>query len=524
MSRNRNKKKNINNRNNNVKAVDDINIIDFDAEDSSKKAEETKAEEIETKEIETKEIESKEVDSQESQPKENSSNDDKSTKPDSDENKSENTKSENTKSEDDESDNKDLEKSEPEKTKTEKKETEKIETEKTEKETDEKESEEKDTEQADTEEKIDTEEIATKDTESPKGEKPKNKILKFVGRFFAFLGVTLLMLIIGLYVVMWICTKGPSSQIKELFVLSVRESSAGGFLADIYLSPDEIAAIEEKNKVEEVTSVTDTSIVQISKPDNSVSDDAIDIDVEEGFIAESMFDVNVYTENGIEFHEIAGTTFTGIAMVVADPSRVFIGTPRDTYDGGPGISVPAIADRYGAIAATNGGFFVDTGGHGDGGTPIGAVFSHGKMVYGSAGGYYSMMGFNEEGVLICGSMSGQQAIDMGIRDGLQCNPFLIINGEPVNVGGKGGGLNPRTALGQRADGAVVLLTIDGRQASSLGASMSDMVDVMLSFDVVNAGNLDGGGSTVLYYDGEIRNVVMSIYGARGVPNAVCVAP
>jgi len=355
--------------------------------------------------------------------------------------------------------------------------------------------------------------------------KPKSKVLKFVGRFFAFVGVTLLMLVIGLYVIMWICTKGPSSQIKELFVLSVRESSAGGFLADIYLSPEEITLIEEKNKVEEVTSVTDTSIVQITaKTSDSASDNTIEQEVEEGFIVESMFDVNVYTENGIEFHEIAGTTFTGIAMVVSDPSRVFIGTPRDTYDGGPGISVPDIANRYGAIAATNGGFFVDTGGHGDGGTPIGAVFSHGKMVYGAAGGYYNMMGFNEEGVLICGNMSGQQAIDMGMRDGLQCNPFLIINGEPVNVGGKGGGLNPRTALGQRADGAVVLLTIDGRQASSLGASMSDMVDVMLSFDVVNAGNLDGGGSTVLYYDGEIRNVVMSIYGARGVPNAVCVAP
>ncbi|MCQ2541709.1 MAG: phosphodiester glycosidase family protein [Lachnospiraceae bacterium] len=371
-------------------------------------------------------------------------------------------------------------------------------------------------------EEVKTEDSSAEEQESQK--KPKSKIVKFIGRFFAFLGVTLLMVIIGLYVVMWIVTKGPSSQIKELFVLSVRESSAGGFLADIYLTPEEIAAIEEKNSVQEINDVTDTSIVQIAvKTSESEGNSSLETEAN-GNIADSSFDVNVYTENGIEFHEIAGTTFTGIAMVVSDPSRVFIGTPRDTYDGGPGISVPSIADRYGAIAATNGGFFVDTGGHGDGGTPIGCVFSNGKMVYGSAGGFYNLMGFNEEGVLICGYMSGQSAIDLGIRDGLQCNPFLIINGEGVNVGGKGGGLNPRTALGQRADGAVVLLTIDGRQASSLGASMSDMVDVMLSFDVVNAGNLDGGGSTVLYYNGEIQNVVMSIYGARGVPNAVCVRP
>ena len=39
---------------------------------------------------------------------------------------------------------------------------------------------------------------------------------------------------------------------------------------------------------------------------------------------------------------------------------------------------------------------------------------------------------------------------------------------------------------------------------------------------VNAANLDGGGSTVLYYDGEIKNKISSIYGARGVPTAIVV--
>ena len=86
----------------------------------------------------------------------------------------------------------------------------------------------------------------------------------------------------------------------------------------------------------------------------------------------------------------------------------------------------------------------------------------------------------------------------------------------------GGGLNPRTAIGQREDGAVLLLVIDGRQTHSLGASMIDLINEMLDFGAVNAANLDGGGSTVLYYDGEIRNEISSIYGARGVPTAICV--
>lgn len=346
-------------------------------------------------------------------------------------------------------------------------------------------------------------------------------VLNVFGKVFAFIGVTLLMAVVCLYCVMWVCVKGPSSQAKDLFVLSVRESSAGGFLANIYLTGDEINEIEARNTVVETDEITDTSIVVIDK---ETKDIALSSEMKPRYIVETIYDKNIYVENSIEFHDIEGTTFTGKMMVVADPQRVFIGTPRDAYNGQPGLSVPEIANRYGAIAAVNGGFFEDKGGVGDGGTPKGFVFSQGKNMFGGKNAEYNMMGFNQEGVLICGKMTGAKAEELGIRDGLTCEPFLVINGEGLDVAGKGGGLNPRTAVGQRADGAVLLLTVDGRQATSLGASMSDMVDVMLAFGAVNAGNLDGGGSTVLYYDKQIRNVVMSIYGARGVPDAVCVMP
>lgn len=362
-------------------------------------------------------------------------------------------------------------------------------------------------------------------TEDSTDTKKKSGMFKTVFlRVLIILGETLLLAVIFLYFVMNVCVNGPSERVKELFVLSVKESSAGGFLADIYLSKEEIAAIQLANSVEDTDEITDVSIVSI----NAVSENNVVID-ENGeevitYIVSSSYDSNVYVENGIEFHEIKGATFTGVMAVVADPSRVFVGTPRDYYDGSAGLSVPTIADRYGSILAINGAFFVDEGGVGNGGTPIGFVFSNGKQLYGGSDTVFNMMGFTEEGVLMCGRMTGAQAVGYGIRDGLTCNPFLIINGEVMNVNGSGGGLNPRTALGQRADGAVLLLVIDGRQATSLGASMSDVADVMYSFGAVNAGNLDGGGSSVLYYNGEIMNVVMSIYGARGVPDAVCVLP
>lgn len=349
--------------------------------------------------------------------------------------------------------------------------------------------------------------------------------MKVVKRVFEFVGITLVMMVFCLYCVMWVCTKGPSEQIKNLFVLSVRESSAGGFLASIYLDKDEIAEIEANNTVVETDEVTDTSIVQVATKKSLEEEVALANSIEDtGFIVESLFDTNVYVENGIEFHDIAGSTFTGKMLVIPDPDRVFIGTPRDVYDGQAGLSVPDICERYGAIAAVNGGFFEDTNGVGNGGTPLGFVVSNGKLMWGSLNQEFNMMGFNQDGILICGKMTGQQVLDYGIRDGLTCDPFLVINGEGVNVSGKGGGLNPRTAVGQRTDGAVLLLIVDGRQATSLGASMADMADVMLDFGAVNAGNLDGGGSTVLYYNGKVQNVVMSIYGTRGVPDAVLVKP
>ena len=92
----------------------------------------------------------------------------------------------------------------------------------------------------------------------------------------------------------------------------------------------------------------------------------------------------------------------------------------------------------------------------------------------------------------------------------------------MEVSGTSGGINPRTVIGQRADGAVLLLVIDGRQAHSLGATYKDCINVMLEHGAVNAGNLDGGSSTVLFYNGEIVNNCAALTGSRWIPTAFIV--
>ena len=80
-------------------------------------------------------------------------------------------------------------------------------------------------------------------------------------------------------------------------------------------------------------------------------------------------------------------------------------------------------------------------------------------------------------------------------------------------------MNPRTAIGQREDGSVLLLVIEGRQTASLGATYLDLIDIMLEFGAVNAANLDGGMSSSMAYEGEEILNNCSIKGARDMPTA-----
>ena len=124
-------------------------------------------------------------------------------------------------------------------------------------------------------------------------------------------------------------------------------------------------------------------------------------------------------------------------------------------------------------------------------------------------------------------MNGKEAVAQVIQWAVSCVPHdglassLIINGE-IQRQNLGGGVNPRTALGQRDDGALLLLVLDGRSINTLGATMEDVVNIMLEYGAVNAGNLDGGSSTLMWFNGEYINNCASVIGIRPVPSTFVV--
>lgn len=225
-----------------------------------------------------------------------------------------------------------------------------------------------------------------------------------------------------------------------------------------------------------------------------------------------------------ELIDIQRGVFRGKLLRISDPSRVFIGVSGALGGETPGKKIEDIAKSYGAIAAINAGGFDDPNGQGNGGTPTGLVISQGEWAFGYDWMTYEVVGFDKEDKLHCGYMTGRQAKELDLRDAASFGPILISDGVKVNNSGKWSGYNPRTVIGQTEDGTVLLLLIEGRQISSLGATYDDAADLMLEYGAVNAGNMDGGASSAMIYHGEQVTISSSLNGSRAVPSCWLVAP
>ena len=194
------------------------------------------------------------------------------------------------------------------------------------------------------------------------------------------------------------------------------------------------------------------------------------------------------------------------------------------------MQLTELVAKYGGVAGTNAGGFNDENGRGNGGVPQGLVISGGALLHTAREGErYNVVGFDADQILHVGTMTADEALAQGLTDAVSFRTHdglassLIINGE-VQSKNLGGGVNPRTAIGQCADGSVLLLVLDGRSINTLGATMQDVADIMLEYGAVNAGNLDGGSSSVMVYDGEIINNCASVTGPRNIPTAFIVLP
>ena len=324
--------------------------------------------------------------------------------------------------------------------------------------------------------------------------KPLKKILAYTIALLTSLILSFLVIIIAVVTVVFY---GPSPTARDMLVLTSLETSAMKFVPHLYFSQTKIDAIIAANSAQE--------------PEGSSDGDNITIPTNEIDLKK------------IEVFNVSGPTFVGKMMIVNDPARVHIGMIETFSDEKGGQRLLDMVKANNSIGGINGGAFRDVGGVGSGGMPVGIVIKDGKIVVDSSSEYRVLIGFDQQHKLVVGSMTPQEALARGVVEAISFGPVLIMNGERVPITGTGGGLNPRTAIGQCANGAILLLVIDGRQPTSLGASFNDVANVMVNYGAVNAVALDGGSSTLMVYQDKILNSTSILTGPRRIPTAILVS-
>lgn len=301
---------------------------------------------------------------------------------------------------------------------------------------------------------------------------------------------------------------GPWDGFRNFWITSAMTTMNHQYLATWFYSDKTIQKVLASNSVEEVDEATNPDLVQLRHYTDKT-------------IYKNEYDKEVLTrDEGNDLYkviEIKGASYQGYLVVLYDPSKISIATTA--YLGVRGQDILTVSKRENAIIAMNAGGFYDPDWNSNGALPHGTVISNGKVVsdYEDARMGGGFICFTKENKLVLSKMSKEEALNIGCRDAVEFGPYLIVNGKSSFINGNGGwGIAPRSAIGQRKDGIVLMLVINGRIPTSIGASMRDLTEVMERYGAYNASNLDGGSSTELVIKNEIINtpVAGGRYGLR----------
>lgn len=328
--------------------------------------------------------------------------------------------------------------------------------------------------------------------EEKKNKKSKTKkVLKWIAFFLIFqiIYVPILSIVLVYY--------GPFTNTRDMIVTTAMTTMKHQYFATLFLSKEKIDEILAKNR-----------------PQENIEDQSLSaINIGAGISAEDM--------NGIELKDISNDSYTGKLLIINDPSRVkLVSSPRL---GTSGATTSQIVAENDAVAGINAGGFQDDA-LGTGGKPAGLVIEDGQLRTTNTGASYSLVGMDKDNkMVVSNSMTYSKCQQLNLRCAVSFGPVIIINGNATIKSGTGGwGMQPRTAIAQRKDGAILMLVIDGRQKGSLGATLRQVQDILLDNGAYNAFNLDGGASTTMVYNGNVVNSPSDILGERYVPNAFIV--
>lgn len=304
---------------------------------------------------------------------------------------------------------------------------------------------------------------------------------------------------------------GPISSFRDFWITSAMTTMSHQYLATWFYNDKTIDEVLARNHIIEVDDTTNPDLIDIKEQNG-------------GTIYKNEYERQILEKDeGNDLFKVipvSGSGYQGYLVAIYDPSKVRLATTK--YLGVRGEAITTVAKRENARVAINAGGFYDPDWNSNGALPHGTVIQDGKIVsdYEDSNMGGGFVGFTYDNKLVLGKMTKEEALAMGMRDAVEFGPFLIVNGVSSFIKGNGGwGIAPRTAIGQREDGIVLFLVINGRISTSIGADMGDLTEIMENYGAVNAANMDGGSSTELVIDNQIINhpVAAGDQGLRDMP-------
>lgn len=191
-------------------------------------------------------------------------------------------------------------------------------------------------------------------------------------------------------------------------------------------------------------------------------------------------------------------------IVLSSPEYLRTAFAQNAYGRNVTAKTSEIAESAGAILAINGDYY--------GAQEEGYVIRNGVLYRSDAAAGQEDLVIYEDGsfgIIQEDEITAEALLADGAQQILSFGPALIEDGAVVvsedDEVGKAKASNPRTAIGLVEDLHYVFVVSDGRTEESAGLSLSQLAEFMQELGVVTAYNLDGGGSSTLYFNGEVIN-------------------
>lgn len=247
---------------------------------------------------------------------------------------------------------------------------------------------------------------------------------------------------------------------------------------------------------------SDTTTVESSNTTETTSSEPV-------ITATSYTDENI--QIAIDEQVVNDTTVYVVDIQVSDASYLKTALAQNTYGRNIKETTSTIAKDNQAILAINGDFY--------GFRSSGYVIRNGNLYRQSGEEGQEDLVIDENGdfsIVDEYDVSAQELLDSGVQQVLSFGPALVENGEIVvdtsAEVGQSMSSNPRTAIGQVAENHYVMVVSDGRTDESVGLSLYQLAEVLQQAGAKTAYNLDGGGSSTLYFNG---NVINTPVGGQG---------